>query len=68
MTQGPGRSPYRRRLDRIRARRVIAEAIAEQGPVAREQWSAATDVMRALARAGFVIAPRDPHRALTEQW
>lgn len=65
---GPGpRTPGE---DRKLIRRVIARAIAEQGPAAREQYAAAVDVMRALGRAGFEIVRRgeaDRRRSLRKE-
>lgn len=54
----PGAGPRTPGSDRKRIQRVIAGAIAEQGPASREQYQAAVDVMRALTRAGYAIVRR----------
>lgn len=64
----PGHESPPLREERKRIRRVIAEAIAEQGPAAREQYAAAVDVMRALARAGYVIARRPEEPEVGGTW
>lgn len=58
LTDGP--DPRIRRAgtpETRRIQRIIAAAVAEQGPVARDQLSAALDVMCALDRAGLDIVP-----------
>ena len=54
---GPRRAPRAPRATR-RLVHTIAEAVAEQGPAAREQYAAAVDVLRALNRAGYEIVRR----------